>query len=119
MRAHGADVPRPQTWAQYADAYAANLDEARAKLAAARERFAQFRADGQITERPEGGYLCTGPTAKAVASDYVRCRSDVDHWYQRLTEARAEVQWQKPDARLPPEREAGSDDYDDTTKVAG
>lgn len=84
-----ASIPKPQNWGDYAACYKANLDEAKAKLEWARARFRQFRDAGQIVERVEGGFKCEGPTAAGVLGDFVRWKSDVDHWHARYQEARS------------------------------
>lgn len=107
----------PATESDYAACYSANVVETRAILERAVARFRALRRAGQITPRPEGGYLVEGPEAAKVLGDVVRLTSDMAHWLHRKAEAeqamRAEAV-REPDRRLPPEREPGDDtDSDD------
>lgn len=117
-----AHIPRPRSWDDYAECYRANVEEARRKLADARQRYRQLRTAGLITERPEGGYVCAGPTAAQVLGDVLRWRSDLEHWSARLSQAQQEARAERvmaPDPRLPPERDPGDGDAEDFAREEG
>lgn len=108
-----AAIPRPQTEADYAACYRVNLAEARENLERAVQRFRALKRAGNITERPEGGYVFADAFAKAAHGDVARWRSDLEHWHIRMVEAEKRMRAAavlEPDRRLPPEREPGDDD---------
>jgi hypothetical protein len=86
-----AAIPKPKTWADYVECYTANLDEARSKLERARQRFQAIRRAGNITEKPDGGFIYADKNAKNVHGDVIRWQSDLEHWHRRKTEAEKEM----------------------------
>ena len=101
-----AEIPRPQSEADYAACYDANLIESRGLLFRALVRFRSLKRAQQITERVEGGFIFASPDAAKVYGEVMRHRSDVDHWHLRLTQARENIRREGG----APEREPGADD---------
>lgn len=103
--------------AGWAFAYQTNLDEAREGLQTARFRYDNLCRDGAIFRDDDGVTRCKTADAAKVYGDFVRFRSDWQHWAERLRlanrdagrEAVAEMPAPRgappaqQDLRLPPE----------------
>lgn len=82
-------IARPVTPADYETAYRANQEEARGLVERLDGQYRRMREGGRITQRVEGGWLCSDVDARRVLEDLLRARSDLSHWTRRLAESRS------------------------------